>query len=136
MRELIKIALASLLPVGIAFVLLLRYGALDLFYFCVLPSLFISGAAAYISGLACRLACQRHWRLNWYLGLLGLSIAAGLGGGFMWLASSLQSGGWGKLSPDSFFLWICASGIIFGFLPAELVVWHYRRKIGEADHAA
>jgi len=119
MRQLIKIAGASLLPVGIAFVLLLRYGALELFYFCVLPSLLISGAAAYITGLACRLACHRHWRLNWSFGLLGSIIAAGLGGGFVWLASSLQSGGWGEVESKFFFpldlrqrdhLWCSPSG--------------------------
>jgi len=130
-KKLIEIATLSLLPFGIVFVLCLHYEELGWFYFCFLPSLLISGLAAYMTSLACRLAHQRRWRLPWYLGLSAVMAATVLAGGSIWLFISLQPGSWGKSDPVPFFLWICASGVAFGLLPAELIVRHYRKKIGD-----
>jgi hypothetical protein len=136
MRQLIKIAATSLLPVGFVYgALLICRWNFDLFYYIVLPSLPISLGAAYVTSLACRFADRRGWRLNWHFGLFGTVVAGVLAGFFIGLANSLQSGGWGKLDPSFFFLWICASGSVFGLLPAVLVARHYRKRLRDPAHA-
>jgi hypothetical protein len=63
-------------------------------------------------------ACRRRFVSVLYLPLLQAS-----------------AGKLGQERPIPFFLWICVSGIVFGVLPAELIVWHYRKIVREASPA-
>jgi hypothetical protein len=125
----------SLLPVGVTYLVLMICGVVDLFDFFVLPSLWISAMAAYVTSLACRFADWRGWRSNWYFGLLGTVVAAGLAGCFIGLGDFLQYGGWGKSNPVPFYICICVSGSVFAVLPSVLVARQHRKRFRDTAHA-
>jgi hypothetical protein len=108
------------IPDSLAFVLLL-----------LLPTL----AASYFTSLRCRLAHWRHRHVRWWFGLLGAGAACVSVVCFIQLGSSLQHG------EDSYGIirWlcleVCPAASLFAVIPAELVVWRYRKAYRILEHA-
>jgi hypothetical protein len=136
MRQSIKMTATSLLPVALVYVVVLIWGGVDFFYFFLLPSLWISVMAAYLTCLACRFSKWRGGRSKLYFGLLGTVAAGGLGACAPCIADRFLPGGWGPIDPLPFLLWFCVSGSVFGLLPSVLIARQYRRKFRDTAHAA
>jgi len=104
----------------------------------MLPIVLIGGTATYLTNLACRLARWRHRRPSWFIVPATTIVTALLVIAVIYLGTSLQPGGWGKVSPfdpDSMFVilkWAC----LFALLPAFIVVLIYRHRIRDVDHVA
>jgi len=91
-----------------------------------LPPLLPSLAACYFASLMCRLAHWSHRHVHWWFGLFSVGVAGALVVCFIQLGSSLQPG------QDSYGMihllhQVCAAGSLFAVVPAEFVVWHYRK---------
>lgn len=128
MYRLSKIATLSLMPVGLAFAVLMAIDNLGMFCFFVLPSLLISVAAAYFTHLLCRIWRPRDWRQRWTLGLSG-PFAAGIAAFLIiWLVDSWLPGSDGKGNLPAYYLCFCSSGFVFALLPSQLIVRRFREK--------
>ncbi len=101
---------------------------------CLIPILAL--AASYCTSIACRLAVRRHRASHWSFALIGVAAAVALVVGFIWLGFSLQPGDlpYAGLILRSFGI-VIAGGGLMALLPAEAVVWYYRHRFGEHDHA-
>lgn len=94
------------------------------YYLCwfVLPILLTGCASAYLTGLICRFATWRHWKVRLYFGIIGAVVAGTLTGLFAWLGLH----GVGKIDEREFFQSMFLRVIPFA-LPAALVVaWRYK----------
>jgi hypothetical protein len=96
----------------------------------VVMILLISAAAIYITSLPCRFAVSRRRRAAWYFAVLGAAGAGALTILFVYQGDLFRPSKWdtGKVTmlitvPMIFMI----SGAI-GFIPASLVVRHYRVK--------
>jgi cytochrome c biogenesis protein CcdA len=111
---------------------------MDFIIYPVLPIVLIGGAATYLTIVACRLARWRHRRPSWFLVPAIAIVTSLLVLAVIYLGTSLQSGGWGKVSPFDpdvvpfIFMWAC----IFALIPAFIVVLIYRHRIRDVDHVA
>jgi len=86
------------------------------------------GPACYVTSVACRYARSRHHRIRWHLGLLGCAAAGVLAGCLICVGFSLQPGTWGKIDLRPALFWYSLIGPAIALIPAEVVVWHLRRR--------
>lgn len=92
-------------------------------------------ASSYVASLMCRFAHWRRHHVHWWFGLLSAGFAYALVICFVQLGSSLQHG------EDSYgvirwlCLVVCPAASFFAVVPAELVVWRYRKAYGILEHA-
>ena len=108
-----------------------------MFQFQILPVLLVGLAACYATTVVCRVALRRHHRAHWSLALVGSAIAAVLATCFIWLGLSLQPGElpYARLWLESFATVIAAGGLL-ALLPAQAILWYYRRALAKVEHSS
>lgn len=99
----------------------------------VLPIFLPSLAASYFASLSCRFVHWRHHPVRWWLGLVS-PVAAGVSVVcFVWLGLSLRHGedayGMGRI-----LCMYCIAGSLLAVIPAEIVVWRYRKAYRKVEH--
>src|SRR5258707_5264258 len=100
--------------------------------FVVLQFLLPGLAASYFASVACRFALSRPHLLRWRLGFLSTFAAAVAIVCLVWFGLSLKPGedsyGMGR-----FLLFVCIAGRLLSVIPAEVVVWRYRKAYRGVD---
>jgi hypothetical protein len=92
-------------------------------------------AACYFTSLLCRLALWRHHSCRWWFGPLSAGAACIAVVCLTQLGSSLQPGV-DSYGGGYFLRLACIAESLFAVLPAELIVWRYRRTYTNVEHAA
>jgi len=111
---------------------------ISLIIFILLPVMLIGGTATYLTSLACRLARWCHRRPSWFIVPAITVVTSLLVIAVIYLGTSFQPGGWGKVSPfdpDSVLTilkWAC----IIALIPAFIVVLIYRLRSRNVNHVA
>jgi hypothetical protein len=111
---------------------------MDFIIYPILPLVLIGATAIYLTSVACRLARWCHRRPSWFLVPATTIVMSLLVIAVIYVGTSLQSGGWGKVSPfdpDSM-LFILKWVSIVTLIPAFIVVLIYRHRIQDVDHVA
>jgi hypothetical protein len=139
MRRFFEVATTILLLVGIVVAGILIYGGLQAFQyviFIIIPILLVTTLASYFTILLCRFARLRRWRVHWHFGLVGAMASGILAIFVVWLGLSLQAGGYGMFDLRPMLYSMCIVGSTLGVLPAEIIVWHYRKRFRDENHVA
>jgi hypothetical protein len=102
---------------------------------CILLPLLPIIAACYVTTLLCRLAHWRHHPCRWWFGPLSAGAACIAVVCLTQLGLSLHPGV-DSYGGGYFLRLACIAESLFAVLPAELIVWHYRRTYTSVEHAS
>ena len=98
----------------------------------------ISGAAAYLTSIPCRMLYLRHRRASWSLGFLGAFAVGILTVLAIYQGDVFHPGRWHSGNWDLEVLMLIVFGFssVVGLIPALLVVGHYRRRFKDEPYVA